>query len=766
MSISIKKAQQEIKATNEPEQTVETKIDVIIKTPNYSNFLANKLGRIMRQGIRHKHAPLLNYRFTPGNFYVGLINKDNTQTLALWHRETDTYLYRDPSPFFGFSVSDPKHSEMDFIGYPVYDRGSPLPLFKKDIISTNLNVSENTFRFYILGRITGTVVRLRFDINMDEYFKTESTLDNQMIKMFARYLKGAYYGLPLGQFGNRKEKTWKERVDAGYAHLLKLTEDPIFNQNKKIAQKINSLKMELTYWSEYNSDDPNIMSKIYNEKVNNLTQLLRIMKAHRAQGLRKEFLDIILYSRYRNDWNLTTHAMAHYIKMSCEILNYIYRWHSDHKDIENYILQMMDICDACKGSGEKLKAALYKLYYEKSSKTITFKFTRIGPSPSKKNTSEQCSVKSTAQFFTKKNLMNSTTAFLTTSEMRNLSCASRSQRDLFLPELKTRKAIMALLQPVFKGDPIKVKTILKDSDFNKKLILEKTQYREGYYSNKLKKFVCFRLWHTVSPLQAAALCADHFLLRYFLCRLIENPEYRLEAATQLEEVLNKKVKMTAYSPEFPQNTDKRNNDTQTEIKKSAEERKKEAETTQPVQNSIEYLVPFNDLLKAYSDCINSPTLAFWRKVGEYQKRLPRYGLQIFLDTHGNILQFDSYEPRREALRYSDFGFGSLNLDDLGIRKGFLYKSSGMVDLTTNALEKGFAETNAEQFKEFCETQRAELEKLITCLQKPNSFSTFKELVAPYENYIRDSSDMKDSKKADEEAQKIKKMIYESLFRKR
>lgn len=392
MSTPIKKAQQEInqqnrKTANErgflPEEDNSTRKARINIMPDYSTFLATKAGRIMKQGIHHKHAPLLDFKLLPGYFMFVRKNADDTETLIWKHLDSDTSQPIQSNNFFSAQVSDPKRTLCgDFLGYPIFDqRMSSLPLFKKDILSTNLNVSGNVFRFYILARITGNIARIRFDINMAEYFKTESTLDNHIIKMFALFLKGAYFGLPP-MFGHRKDTNWKERVDVGYAHLLKLIEEepifnlesipiqekPSFNYNKKMTQEIQDLKKVLKELHEKsNSTDSKTVSEIYAEKVKHLTTLLRIMKAHYAQGRRQEFLTVIMMSQRQEDWNLETDAMQYYIRVLEGIARYMYQWHEDHEDFGNYILQMMDIIHACKKSGgEELKNALGNYFIEHS----------------------------------------------------------------------------------------------------------------------------------------------------------------------------------------------------------------------------------------------------------------------------------------------------------------------------------------------------------------------------------------------------------------
>lgn len=340
---------------------IEQSIPLEISPQNDGRFLGNHLGRKMKQGIHHKHLPLNKVVHCPNHFMVSLSLKDkeDTQKLGYYDREKrvisfDTH-YRFTASPIDLSLMT---CEFKIVAYffKLASGKTAFPVYLNDIISTNLNVDKNIFKFFIVAKVNGEIARLKLEMNMLDYCETDSVLDDQMIQMIARYLKGAYYGLPHYVFeypSLTPDKTWQKKFDETMITFLESITDPIFEENRKIKKELTELNMILNFLNR--PKNSNELLTIYKEKQRILESMVRKMKSVKAQSLRKEFLDHFLQSRMEKNWDLTTHAMAHYIKILSQVLGYVSRWHSHEPDFNNFMVQVIDIASACKASGKNLK---------------------------------------------------------------------------------------------------------------------------------------------------------------------------------------------------------------------------------------------------------------------------------------------------------------------------------------------------------------------------------------------------------------------------
>jgi hypothetical protein len=189
-----------------------------------------------------------------------------------------------------------------------------------------------------------------------------------------------------------------------------------------------------------------------------------------------------------------------------------------------------------------------------------------------------------------------------------------------------------LIKQVLNAEPKKVKESLgeslslKSAFSNSSVVLIKTDGTETYFSKRKNKLVPKRQWKNISPLQAAALSGDNFLVKVLLNHVPDH--LKMEAAQQLKEI----------------------------------------------RYRADYLAPFKALIKAYQDHIQQiPALhaernwkkmdALWEEIGEKQKNLPAYGLQEFCNISAHAPSPDySEEPRRSCVF---MGGKELNLDIIG-----------------------------------------------------------------------------------------------------
>jgi hypothetical protein len=297
-----------------------------------------------------------------------------------------------------------------------------------------------------------------------------------------------------------------------------------------------------------------------------------------------------------------------------------------------------------------------------------------------------------------------TGSFADTKDLSSAYQASKGCQWLFsqaLIEKKEKKLAAELLRHVFDANPKAVQEFLAQIPPNLKcIILIKSCANEGYYSKKQEKMVCTRTWPEVSPLEAAALTGDNFLvlelLAYMLKRLRHQAvdvqtSLRLQAAAQLEAILNRL--------ETAENGD--------------------------------YLAPFKALIKAYQEFIKEyPALyaadnwakidELWDFVGEMQQRLSTYGLQEFCDEKPfSPLPNFKQAPTRSCLLDGE----ALDLDSIGAGSFMaLYKAGdgagGVRGVRGVRRWCGGARLDLAAISRLCEARPLELRNIIKSLREP------------------------------------------------
>lgn len=290
------------------------------------------------------------------------------------------------------------------------------------------------------------------------------------------------------------------------------------------------------------------------------------------------------------------------------------------------------------------------------------------------------------------------------------------QNDVLIRK-QEKKVREELLPCVFGSNPDAVEAFLKQGGSAPIMVLTKTSFDEGYFSEKFNKFICFRTWRGVNSLQAAARSGDIFLIPQLLSHIINDDTLRIEACDQLEEVRKKistqKILMEAIEAiGDTQSEDKTTQENaklrldeiqqlkefqcmmqefcnemeelrgqwlaQTTLQKDATsvERKDIAEKIQMKDaEDAEFLAPVLRLMKAYIYyIIQYPTLESqnkideikknWELIGECHKRLPHYFKQEFFDDKPfHPLPSFATAPKRGPCHY--WNGSPLNLDELG-----------------------------------------------------------------------------------------------------
>ena len=292
-----------------------------------------------------------------------------------------------------------------------------------------------------------------------------------------------------------------------------------------------------------------------------------------------------------------------------------------------------------------------------------------------------------------------------------------------------RKVREELLPHVFNADPAAVQAFFTMPSSDPKMVLTKTSFREGYQSQKHKKFICFRDWKGVSPLQAAALCLDHFLVIKLLAYIVRDNALRKEAIKQLEEVKariewveQKNVEAAAGAAASGVGPCASNHHHPGLDEKVASE---EAQITADL---AEYAAPLKALDRAYSEFQRQhPLLSsqrkwaeldkLWDVVGDCQKKLPRYVLQEFFKEGRWSDDPDfTHEPPRGPLRYRDGAL--LGLDGLGGGTfGGLYKGplGGGEGWCWRAVALGVAQIDSAALSHLCELRLTGLRNIIARL---------------------------------------------------
>ncbi len=264
-----------------------------------------------------------------------------------------------------------------------------------------------------------------------------------------------------------------------------------------------------------------------------------------------------------------------------------------------------------------------------------------------------------------------------------------------------------LLDCVLNIDEGRKKRILELLDLpnlsNKSIILihsngKVKSLRKGICSKKKK--VTRMKFNDVSPLQAAALCGDFFLVHLFIKKLPDHQKYA--AWLQLEAIRRRKDYLAAFFA----------------LQKAYHDYLKRWNAQNKKKDRLSFWVTIWD----------EPEY-LWEEVGEHQKKLSIFGLQVLCNPipYGQLPNL-TQEPIRSLLVDHD---NELNLDSIGIG-------------TESALSKGYSrgarpeiywqggawniEENAKEWDMVCEVVQNELDKARKLLLSYTHAETRKQFV--------------------------------------
>lgn len=301
--------------------------------------------------------------------------------------------------------------------------------------------------------------------------------------------------------------------------------------------------------------------------------------------------------------------------------------------------------------------------------------------------------------------------FLDDDSLWAISKTCRQYRDLFKSSRKARKKATELLHCVLNIDTFRKKRIIEllsePQPGTLSIVLMRVFGREVYWgykkpsdsygilsSFKIKK-ICKREW-TASPLEAAAKMGDNFLVKMFLDKLSQ--KQKLEALHQLQNI--RAQRKIVWEP-------------------------------------ASYLRGFLELREAYKTFLESFAVIqatnqrwhligeLWGEIGEAQKNLPNYGLQV-LSTPVFPIQDFTKEPKRELEMARFHGIGGEGvLDDCNNRifSALCNISSQniiIIGLYGYPLERVIlneCRTDAGAIEKLCEVIPLELDKMIESLKK-------------------------------------------------
>lgn len=255
-------------------------------------------------------------------------------------------------------------------------------------------------------------------------------------------------------------------------------------------------------------------------------------------------------------------------------------------------------------------------------------------------------------------------SFLKDFELKRLLTTCKQFKEQLTNPLIDRKKAKELLGHVLKADPKMAKEVLlqhKDKSESGSIVLIRVKQGKEEYVQKSKEImhpgnfwysyipqeiICKRKWTNISSLEAAALSGDNFLVKDLLEFVPEN-QYK-EALRQLIGV---------------------------------RDRDENAENGK-------YLSAFSALRNAYKDYIdlnntNDLTVAenwnkwgrkgdeLWEKLGEAQKKLPTFALQVYCDPKTPFHPIPDFtrEPVRSCQMYGVCQSGELDLSSIGFGAG-------------------------------------------------------------------------------------------------
>lgn len=200
--------------------------------------------------------------------------------------------------------------------------------------------------------------------------------------------------------------------------------------------------------------------------------------------------------------------------------------------------------------------------------------------------------------------------------------------EVFKDLLEQAKMAAPLLNLVLNIDEKGKKEILEIIKANPKFILYRSQGRVNYFSSKQNKIVARILISNLSPLEAAALSGDFHLVNIFRDAL--TLDQKQIAGLQLDEILSRPDFLSAFHA----------------LQKAYHE----------------YLKQYIDLMQ--TDEAQKKITSLWEHIGEAQKNLSLYGLQVFCNPiRHKPLPDLTKEPARVCKLYDD---RSLDLDSIGL----------------------------------------------------------------------------------------------------
>lgn len=350
-------------------------------------------------------------------------------------------------------------------------------------------------------------------------------------------------------------------------------------------------------------------------------------------------------------------------------------------------------------------------------------------------------------------------SFFHTIDIAKLCRTSRYFYLMFAEEMTNKKKVKyELIIHVFNADPESVVKFFSMTNVKKQMVLTRVHFSEGYYSKKFRKFISFREWGSISPIQAAARCLDNFLLLNLLSNIENEHGFRLIAADQLKEVLRKvstrkkgvateKIIATTCDVDslHPRQSLVSTSETAslTLYNKSLEkkiyhEENKDSIEKVEYEDWSSYGAPYKALSVAYNKYITKyPKLSsaeqwkcidtLWEQVSERIKRLPHYAHQEFFDKKPfkPLPEFDK-EPKRVKCCYEDNTL--LDLDELGIGTLCgLFKASRAQGAGRTVAPRMwgvlYSKIDSKAFSHLRKLRRGELENVIKCLEIPGAAIT-------------------------------------------
>lgn len=280
--------------------------------------------------------------------------------------------------------------------------------------------------------------------------------------------------------------------------------------------------------------------------------------------------------------------------------------------------------------------------------------------------------------------------FLKTKELSQLHRTDKKFKADLQASMDDKIKVYDLIYKIFNGPNCKgVKEWLENNKTSSgnSFPLIQTHCHEEYLSRKQKKMIIKRTWYDISPLKAAAISCDNFLVRTLLSFVPDHQKH--QAGLQL----------------------------------------------QKARNSKEYLESFLTLQKAYKAFIEQyPKLSAennWEQLSDLEHQivlcqisLPTYGLQEYCDNKPffPIPDFDK-EPMRFCHHCdgNSIDFDSIGTLGLDVGNGALYKSTAEIGgriCWTGILSLEEAVHDLAAISYLCDKRSLELDSIIKSLLNP------------------------------------------------